>query len=508
VPVKTVEKDQKKRFLSLEQNSAEIVKIDKDVSEIFVANPEIADVTVNSPGVAYIYAKKPGSTTIFAGNKDGITKLNMEVQVTYNLGPLKRAIRGSHPNEHVIILSTPSGVILEGDVSSPQASKDIVNIAQRYIGEKDQVVNSLGITTPTQVYLEVKVAEVNRTAMHTLNISTATKANIGSFTFGVLTGRDPFSFVPGAVGGIEFNRPTGSSGLNTIGFRGHSGNSFDISGLLDALGTEGLSTILAEPNLIALSGETAKVLVGGEFPYPVPQGNNTVTIQFKQFGVSLDFTPTVLSGNLINLHVRPEVSQLDPANGAKIVLAPGEIETIPALKTRRAETTVELASGSSLAIAGLFTNAISNTINEYPGLAQIPVLGALFRSSSFQKNETDLVIIVTPYLVEPVRNHSLQSPTDDLRFASFLGMILGGRLNRMVATPGHPYDGFTTHLAASSEVDPDVATDYETSLASSAEPGIPANDQSQVADKYAFNRPEDLSQGSENLAGPAGFYVE
>jgi pilus assembly protein CpaC len=504
-----------KRILTLEQHTAEVVPIDKNVTEVFVSNPDVADVTVNSPGVAYVYGKKPGLTTIFAGSKKGSTYLNMDVQVTFNVNPLKKAIHGAYPQENINILSTPSGLILEGQVSSPKVSKDIVNMAQRYVGEKDQIVNNLGITTPTQVYLQVKVAEVNRTVLHQLNINWQARAAVGSVTFGLLTGRqvfDPTSLIT-PINNPFLRDPT-STGLNSIGTRAVQRGpnpSWDVTNVLDALNREGLTTVLAEPNLVALSGETAKVLVGGEFPFPVPQGNNAVTIQFKQFGIMLDFTPTILSGNQINLHVRPEVSALDKANGISVNLGGATNETIPALTTRRAETSVEMASGQSLAIAGLFTNTMSNTLTELPGLGAIPVLGALFRSSGFQRNETELVIIVTPYLVTPVKNHSLMTAADNLRLATHLGMILSGRMNRPgPKTPG----GFhtpTNDIAATADGATMSAASFETSLVSGGavgESGIPTNDQ-KLANDYAINKPEDLTSGSGmNFAGEAGFYHE
>ncbi len=356
------------------------------------------------------------------------------------------------------------------------------------------------------------MAEVSRTVLHQLNISLGVADQIGDFAFGILTGR------PGFATGLNnpftdngnpgFIRASGKTPLGTIGGNLTSKHypSLSVVGILDALNQEGLSTVLAEPNLIALSVKRP-TLVGGEYPFPVPQGNQSVTIQFKQYGVQLDVTPTVLSGNLINLHVRPEVSALDPANGTSVPLTNGSIETIPAIKTRRTETTVELASGSSLAIAGMLTNSLSNTLNEYPGLAELPVLGALFRSPQFTRAETELVIIVTPYLVEPVKNHDLMTGWDNLQYASFLGMILSGRLNNPRNSPEKPFDGFTSYLSDSGDAASVSDVSFETNLADGT--GIPTNDQARDSHKNLFNRPEDLGQGSDvNLAGYAGFYTE
>lgn len=505
--------DQTKRRISIESHTAEIVNVPSDVADIFVADQEIADVVQNVVGVAYVYGKKPGNTTIFGQTKEGKAALMLDVQVTYNIGPLKRAIAASFPNERVNIVSTPTGIILEGDVGDPIVSRDIVNIAQRYIGDKDTIINSLGIKNSTQVMVSVKVVEVNRSVLHNFNINLAITDKIGDFAFGILTGRQPYTTVVGGAGddGVAgFLRQNPPTDFGSIGGRLTSKHypNLGINGIIDAMGKEGLTSILAEPNLVVLSGETAKVLLGGEFPYPVPQGNNSITVQFKQFGVQLDVTPTILSGNLINLHLRPEVSALDYTNAVDLSLGAG-VAKVPALKTRRSETTVELASGSSLAIAGLLSNQMQNTLSQYPGLSELPVLGALFRSPNFQRSETELVIIVTPYLVSPVRDHDLATPMDNLQFSSFLGMILSGRLNNPRATPEKPMTGWTDYLAAGGDETQVSDVNFETNLADKAGSGLPTNDQSSGSNALLFNRPEYLGQGSgASLAGSAGFYTE
>jgi pilus assembly protein CpaC len=203
---------------------------------------------------------------------------------------------------------------------------------------------------------------------------------------------------------------------------------------LDALDQEGLGTILAEPNLVAISGETASFLVGGEFPYPVPQDQN-ITIEFKQFGMSLSFTPTVLNSNMINLRVRPEVSELDNQNSISVPVGSGSsVVSVPGLKTRRAETSVELGDGQSLAIAGLISSKIANSYSSLPGLDSIPILGALFRSTKFQRDQTELVIIVTPYVIKPAsRTKDLSVPTE-VKSATAVETLFTGRLNRVEKT--------------------------------------------------------------------------
>ncbi len=414
------------RSLTLEQNTADIIKIGDNVSEVFVANPEIADVQLNSSTVAYIFGKKPGTTTFFATDKSGKTTLKVTVNVSHAISNLNHVMRRSFPDERIEVYSSPTGLILKGEVSEARIMRDAENIASRYIGSEGVIVNNLRISTPTQVYLKVKVAEVRRSVLNQFDINwDAAFTSTDKFLFGFLSGaRAPLNTTPSPTGS---NFVRGGGGTKSLGVRFRDGTT-DMGALIDALNRESLASILAEPNLVALSGQTASFLVGGEFPYPVPQ-DNKVTIEFKQFGTSLAFTPTVLSPDLINLRVRPEVSELDETNAIDFT-AGGVNIRVPAIQTRRAETSVELASGQSLAIAGLISRNISNTINAYPGLGEIPILGALFRSTEFQRNETELVIVVTPYVVKPSSKGTMSLPTDGLKHASNLELIFLNRLNR------------------------------------------------------------------------------
>lgn len=415
------------RSLTLEQNTADIIKIGENVSEVFVANPDIADVQLNSPTVAYVFGKKPGTTTFFATDKEGKTTLEVTINVSHAISNLNHIMRQSFPDEKIQVYSSPTGLILKGEVSEARIMRDAENIAARYVASDGVIVNNLRLSTPTQVYLKVKVAEVSRSVLNQFDINwDAAFTSTNKFLFGVLSGaRSPVNATATPTGNL-FNR--GESGTRSFGVRFRDGTT-DMAALIDALNQESLASILAEPNLVAVSGQTASFLVGGEFPYPVPQ-DNKVTIEFKQFGTSLAFTPTVLSPDLIHLRVRPEVSELDPSN-AITFSAGGANINVPAIRTRRAETSVELGSGQSLAIAGLISRQMSNTIRSYPGLGEIPILGALFRSPEFQRDETELVIIVTPYIVKPTSENTLALPTDGLKHASNLEMIFFNRLNRV-----------------------------------------------------------------------------
>lgn len=410
--------------LHIEANTAQTISFDSTVAEVFIANPEIADVQMNSPHIAYIFAKKSGVTTFIATDQNGKVVKNIVITVSLNSSELKRLLKKLNPTENVDIHTTPKGIILKGKVSSSRVAKNMVDVAKRFLAsDTDEVVNELSVMQPTQVMIKVKIAEVNRTVLNELDINWTAAGPINPdnpIMFGLLQGQNaPLSAVK------SFARPTSS--LSRFG-ASFVNNRTSLTALIDMIASEQLGTILAEPNLVAISGETASFLAGGEFPIPVPQDQN-VTIEFKQFGISLAFTPTVLSENQINMRVRPEVSDLDKVNGLSYQVGNGTV-TIPAIATRRVETTIELASGQSFAIAGLFKNNLTSSVNQVPGLGDIPILGALFRSSSFARNESELVVIATPYIIEPTSPENFKSPTEDLRMASQIETILNGEISK------------------------------------------------------------------------------
>jgi pilus assembly protein CpaC len=271
------------------------------------------------------------------------------------------------------------------------------------------------------VQLRVRVAEVSRDVLKQFGINWDALLSSGNFMFGLATGN------PVVAAGTFLTRNNNTNSL----FGSFRNGALDINGLIDAMDDEGLITVLAEPNLTSMSGKPATFLAGGEFPIVVPGDNDRVTIEFKQFGVSLAFTPTLLGQNRISLHVNPEVSQLSNTGAVEL----GGF-SIPALTTRRAETTVELGNGQSFAIAGLLQNDIRHDIDKFPGLGDVPVLGTLFRSDRFQRNETELVIIVTPYLVRPVDEPVLATPGDGYKAPNDIERILQGRLHSAQLHPG------------------------------------------------------------------------
>jgi pilus assembly protein CpaC len=303
----------------------------------------------------------------------------------------------------VTLQSLDTGVVVGGQVPTGADAENVRRIAARFIGENQDLINRLQVTEPNQVNLRVRVAEIARSVIRQLGIDWATAYSNGPFAFGVATQQF-------AQKALQFGSVAQQA---EAGFFSFHGADFDLDAIIDALAEEDLVSVLAEPNLTAISGETASFLAGGEFPVPVAQdtsatGDSTITVQFKSFGVSLAFTPTLLGGNRINMRVRPEVSALSTEGAVQI-----SGFNIPALTVRQAETTIELASGQSFAIAGLIQNNARFDADHIPGLGSLPILGELFRSNRFRRDETELVIIVTPYIVQPVSNPQLlASPTD------------------------------------------------------------------------------------------------
>lgn len=445
------------KTINLELNDAQIIRFDGDVTEIFIANPDIADVQLTNPHAAYVYGKAPGTTKLFAVNAKGQEILNAKIHVIYNITELKQMIAPFDPYGLVEIKSIPGAIILEGQADSPKTAEEIRLIAERFVskgtaktgkdasaGKSDTtgksgaggksstehtIINRLGIKSPVQVSLRVKIAEVARSVLNNFGINWQSAfANIGKFNFATLTGRFPVTKLPFAdnnvlsmVPDLQTIRGTNAT-LSAIGAN-FTNSHVDLNAVIDLLSQDGLVTVLAEPNLMAISGETASFLAGGEFPYPVPQQFGNITIDFKQYGVSLAFTPTVLDGRMITMRVRPEVSELDQNNGVNI-----NGTFVPGILTRWAETTVELASGQTFAIAGLLHNVSKSFINSLPGLGDLPVLGALFRSNQFQRGDSELVILITPYLVEPAAGKEMLLPTDNLNFATFVEMVFERRI--------------------------------------------------------------------------------
>jgi pilus assembly protein CpaC len=408
--------------LTLEVSKGRVIRLPRPAATVFIADPEIADVQSQSASLVYLYGRKAGSTSLYAVDENDQLLLRSAVVVEHNLSGLRLAVEQLLPGARVSISSVDGGIIVDGLVDSPVQAQELREVAQRYLGDKESLLDRVRVAAPTQVNLRVRVAEVSRDVLKEFGINWEAIFETGNFTFGLVSGRA----VTDALGNFA-RSPTGAnSAFGTF----RSGNDV-VNTAIDALAEEGLVNVLAEPNLTALSGETASFLAGGEFPIPVDNDNNGLTIQFKSFGISLAFTPTVLNASRISLRVRPEVSDLTD-KGA--ITVNGLV--IPALSTRRAETTVELASGQSFAIGGLLSSDIDTRVSKYPGLGDLPVLGTLFRSQRFKRNESEVVIIVTPYLVRPVDQPVMASPTDGYKAPNDIERILEGRLHSAQLAPG------------------------------------------------------------------------
>lgn len=388
--------------VTLSVGTGQLVTLDGTMSDVFVANDAIADVQVRSAEQVYIFGKAPGQTTVFATNRAGKVIYSADVRVGNNIASVDEMLSLTMPNANIQATPMNGMVVLTGTVAAPEDVAEADRLVQAFVGEGTQVISRLKSATPLQVMLQVKIAEVSRSLIRDIGVNLQATDPTTGFQFFGIRGRD---FIDDAgnilsSGGTNFNLFGNLLGL-------------DVAAALDLNENSGLVTMLAEPTLTALSGETASFLAGGEFPIATTSGLNGTQIEFKEYGVSLAFTPTVLDGGRISMRVRPEVSELTSEGAIRI----GGID-IPGLATRRAETTVELGSGQSFMIGGLLQNKGSNTIEKTPFLGDIPILGALFRSTGFRKSETELVIVVTPYLVKPVNASQIALPTDGFRISN------------------------------------------------------------------------------------------
>ncbi len=400
----TTEESVKPSKLSLTAGKSTVVTSPRPVKRVSVAEPAIAEVMVMTPQRIYITGRAPGITNLMLWDANDKLSNVFDLEVVPDVNLLKEKLHEMFPDEHEIqVFAANSRLTLKGAVSSTSTLSQILELAQTYAGGKNGVNNFLDVEGVQQVMLEVRVSEMSRTLIKRLgfnfNFISASGSQFGIARLGSLTSTTTLSGISD-TGFID--------NVNTI-FRFLSGGA-SWTYFIDALKENDLLKVLAEPTLITLSGKTAYFLAGGEFPVPVPQagvGLGAVTITYKPFGVGLNFTPTVLSSGKINMQVTPEVSELDFANGISLQ---GFI--VPALTTRRVSTVVELADGQSFAIAGLLNDEIRETVQKTPVLGDMPVLGALFRSSTFKKNETELVVVVTIHLVKPLDVSKQTLPTD------------------------------------------------------------------------------------------------
>jgi pilus assembly protein CpaC len=406
--------------IALESGKGMLIRLSGPANTVFIANPEVADVTIKTPSLIYLIAKAPGETVLYAVDADDRVLMNAPVHVDHDLPRVRRSLSSIAPGENVAVSSVDNSLVLNGSVSSAGRAEKVRSLAASIASEtKGSVVNRLGVTTPNQVSIRVKIAEVNRTVLKSLGVNWT---NIGNQHI-------KFNTTNPTAAGATF--PTSQLAV------AFGGASWLTQATVDALAQEGLVSILAEPNLTATNGQPASFLAGGEFPVPVASTGTVagaapvITVEFKRFGVELNVVPTIIDPEHLNLKIRSEISALSAEGAVKTA----DI-TIPALTKRSAETTVELGSGESYALAGLLQNSDQQDISKVPLLGDIPVLGQLFRSQQFQRKETELVIIVTPYLVQPAPTvASLALPTDGLVVAHDAQQFYSGGAYRQTLPP-------------------------------------------------------------------------
>jgi pilus assembly protein CpaC len=423
-------------------NRSELVSTNTDMGEVIITDPEVADVFVHGKRKISVIGKEIGQTSMRVFDVDHKLIRSMNVSVTYDLPALRRSLRELMSAEHIGVTMVNTRIALTGSVSSAEAAATAMEIAQDFTHgkltreeadtrrkvdfdkESSPIINLMKISAGQQVMLRIRIGEIQRTALKNLGVN-LTAVGGGELGFLLGTGTGQYGNTSGDNPAFGFNSFTNSSdSFGSVGASYVNNSGKGISGVVDALERNGVLKVLAEPNLTALSGEEAQFLAGGEFPIPVPQQLGTTTVEYKPFGVALKFTPYVLSPNRIRIAVQPEVSELS----FEQTIDTGDGFVAPSIITRRASTTVELAPGESFMIAGLIKDNMSSTINQVPGIGDIPVLSALFRSTSFQRNESELVIAVTPYLVDPVRGDDIKLPTDDFKPASFMQSIFFGAI--------------------------------------------------------------------------------
>ena len=432
--------------LAVPVGKSQVVRSDRPFAKALIGNPDVADVLPLTDQSLYVLGKKAGTTSLTLYDRRSNLIAVMDVAVGPDVMSLKRQLSELMPDNQVGARISNDSVVLEGIVSSSVAADRAVQLAETYAPGK--VVNLLSVGSAQQVMLEVRFSEVKRSALK--------QFGFGGFVSG--GGDNGFGgAIGGGAGAIGSGPPTLGAIADSFGILRRSFNVFgvNINAQLDALERRGVVTTLAEPTLVALSGQTASFLAGGEFPIPILSNSGgggddddddiggRVTVEFKPFGVSLAFTPTVLADGVINLLVAPEVSSIDPS--ASIII---NNLRIPGLQTRRAKTVVELRDGESFAMAGLLRRDFQDTVRQFPVLGSIPIIGTLFRSTGFQREETELVIIVTPRLVAPVRAGGLKVPTDRVRPPAEADLFVLGRTDTGVG----PAPEFGIHNSPSQRV--------------------------------------------------------
>lgn len=405
--------------LNVPMNRAVVVESEVPFAELSIANPSIADISSLSDRTIYVLGKTPGTTTLTILDGNGQLITNVDVRVAPDLTEFKERLRQILPYEKIEVRTANDGIVLSGTVSSTIRMQRALDLATRYAPER--VSNLMTVGGVQQVMLKVRFAEMQRSVSKSLQASLATGGSVLDGDLGLELGTGNASSTAAIDSVAEKLQPTvGQQGAILFGF---NAGGLEVGILLEALEAKGVVRTLAEPNLTSLSGQEATFLAGGEYPVPVSQEDGAITVEFKPFGVELNFIPRVLDGDLINLELEAAVSSIDPSSGIDI----GAIR-IDGFTRRETTTTVELRDGESFAIAGLLQDDFRDLNSQVPWLGDIPILGALFRSAEYQREQSELVIIITPHLVTPTRGEALALPTDRVRPPSEKDLFLFGRV--------------------------------------------------------------------------------
>jgi pilus assembly protein CpaC len=387
--------------LSMDAGTGKVVVLEAAAANVFVADPKVAEVRPASASSLFVFGVGPGHTTVAALDTAGHLISQYEVTVLpshFGANEAQAAIARMIPGGRISVQPASKGLLLTGQVNNAGESAQATAIARGYLGDNQMVENQIAVQSSIQVTLQVRVAEMSRQVVRSLGVNWSVLGDIGKL--GTISFATPGGVVANAFGSL------GGSYVN---------NRVNANGMIDALAQDNLAHILAEPTLTVMSGQTASFLVGGEFPVPVSEQNGSIAVSFKNFGVSLAFVPTVFSDGRINIHVAPEVSSISNQNSVTVGAGAGTANsfTIPSLVVQRAETSVELGSGQSFAIAGLLQDTVTHNTNGLPFLGDVPILGPLFRSDSFSRQQTELVILVTPFIVRPVNDRlALHTPDE------------------------------------------------------------------------------------------------
>lgn len=493
--------------LLLSVGRGRLINLPAPMADVFVANQEVADVQVRSSTQLYVFGKAPGETSVYATDASGRVVYSIVARVGNNIETIDQMLLLALPDAHVTVTTMNGLVLLTGTVASPEDAAEADRLVAAFVGENTRVLSRLQTATPLQVNLQVRIAEVNRSLVREIGGNLLSRDNDGNgIVFGAFRGRnigsitdrvlptanfptinpnvpipyDPRTGLPvlGNPGTVTTINPLANA--TTLGLGGRLFG-LDLLGALDLAERTGMVATLAQPNLTTVSGETADFLAGGEYPIPVPDpATGSITIQYKRYGVSLAYTPTVLSSGRISIRVRPEVSELSTEGAIRL----NGIE-VPALSVRRAETTVELGSGESFMIAGLMNNRSAGAIDSTPGIGDLPILGNLFRSDNFRRGDTELVIVVTPYLVRPVSADQIVLPTDGFRNAT-----TGQRLL---------FNGIADGETGAARPMPRLEN------APNAEPGAPAISGTPAAPAPAASPPREARNRNEQASPAPGF---